>query len=48
MDSTLYWLGIARHTSKVVVMDYIKILEIACGVLVAKAIVKIGNTLWKN
>ena len=29
-------------------MDYIKILEIACGVLVAKAIVKIGNTLWKN
>jgi len=34
---------VARHTSKVVVMDYIKILEIACGVLLAKGFVYWGR-----
>ena len=29
-------------------MDLLRILEIACGVLLAKVIIKIGNKLWKD
>ena len=38
-------MGITRRSSEMVVMDYIKILEIACGVLLAKGVIKLYNTI---